>query len=512
MSIVNPYITTDKNDLDKLKNMFRLFVTKESKRTIGLSEITFKGDKYEINGKTFKLEWNRIKKLANDPTQLFLLEYFEKFRKIFVDSLIYIVIKSITSCDNSHKTFNKCTAIALGTSSITSDYDINLLSDNPMINSRIIQQFNTLFSKHFKKNSSIVFDTNIYGVGFLNRLKYVIPIEKRIQSDIAFVKLIYIEKKYKIDIRSEFDINFTYFDTMYDNANTFYIDKLSLKENGEKHYIETLQSIQNILGKGNDLSYIEKLSFEKQEHVQSLISLANMYANETYFTQGAFLHVVSKLQSGENIEISETDYINSMLENFFEMSKEYAIFKDSVDENLFLKSSYKYLFRFYDAAKEAGFDINPDLYEILQDLEKLRKANNDDVLNQRKLIKVQNELLEIIEFSSTREGNKIKKFMVYFWGVFLYLFKQAILVIPSPGTSRRSSVPNVKRRASSYSVEHQPININRLSLESLNKNSKKLMTERRKQKKEELKMKGLEESPKTPVETNNPDDYFGFKF
>jgi hypothetical protein len=102
--------------------------------------------------------------------------------------------------------------------------------------------------------------------------------------------------------------------------------------------------------------------------------------------------------------------------------------------------------------------------------------------------------------------------MVYFWGVFLYLFKQAILVIPSPGTSRRSSVPNVKRRASSYSVEHQPININRLSLESLNKNSKKLMTERRKQRKEELKIKGLEESPKTPVETNNPDDYFGFKF
>jgi hypothetical protein len=505
MSIVNPYITTDTNDLDKLKNMFRLFVTKESKKRTDLLEITFKGDdRYKINGETFKLEWNLMKKLANDPTHLFLLEYFEKFRKIFVDSLIYIVIKSLKDCDNNEKRFNKCTAVALGSASITSDYDINLLSDNPTINADIIRKFNKLFEKNFKNNSSAVFDTNIYGIGFLNREKYIIPIEKRIQSEIAFVKLIYIERKFKMDVRREFNINFIFFDTMYENATDFYIDKLyNIGDNGDKLYIETLESIQTILGKENDLSILEYLPFDKQEQIQSLISLANMYANETYFTQGAFLHVVSRLQSGENIELSETDYINSMLENFFEILKEYAIFKHSTDVNLFLKSSYKYLFRFYDAAKEAGLDINQDLYEIFQDLEILRKGNQDDIMNQRKLIKAQNKLIKFLGkidndmfpvngITGTTDNLKIKEYMSSFWGIFLYLFKQSLLIIPSPGTSRRSSIKQVKRRASSYTpVNPSIMGLDRLSLENMDKKSKKLRTEKRKLEKGEKKIKIL---------------------
>jgi hypothetical protein len=235
-------------------------------------------------------------------------------------------------------------------------------------------------------------------------------------------------------------------------------------DRGDELYFQTLTKIQNILGTGNDLSTLEYLPFDKQEEIQSLISLANMYTNETYFTQGAFLHVVSRLQSGENIELSETDYINSMLENFFELLKEYALFKDTEDVNLFLKSSYKYLFRFYDAAKEAGLEINQELYDIFKDLDRLRKGNQDDYTNQKNLMQVQNELHNMIlknketDLPANNNGFDIKEYMTFFWGVFLYLFRESVPQLPSPGTSRRSSI-SFKRRASSIPMNKSQIDV-----------------------------------------------------
>jgi hypothetical protein len=472
MSAVNPYITTDKGKLLTLKTMFRKYVTSESKRRTDISNITFKdNDKYIIDNQEFKLSWNSIKILIYNPTHLFLLENFEKFRKAFVDSLIYIVIQDIPDCDNNGVRFNKCTSIALGTSSITSDYDINLLSDNPMINSKIIKNFDKLFLQFFGNNSSFVFDTNIYGIGFLNKKKYIIPIQVRVQSIIAFVKLIHINEKYNTNSLKEFDIKNKYFGSMYREAKEFYTSRI--KEGNGNLYLETLRKIQDVLGKNNDLSIIEYLSLADQEKIQSLISLANMYANETYFTQGAFLHVVSRLQSDESIDLSDSDYINSMFENFFEINKEYYIYINSLDVNLFLKSSYKYLFRFYDAAKEADLSINPELYYILKDLDRFRKGNQDNIDVQRKLSTLQDSLDILIDkdinitknrcigkfaninllTDETCVNSEIKEYMICFWRIFLKLYNESLLVLPSPKNSYISlDFKSIGRRNSSNTV------------------------------------------------------------
>jgi hypothetical protein len=484
MSSVNPYITTDKDELEILKKTFRLFISSESKKRKDLFHITFiDEDKYKLNNQVFYLEWNVIKSMAHDPSHFFLLEYFEKLRKVFVDSLVYIVIREINSCENNEVRFNRCTAVALGSSSITSDYDINLLSDNPMINSEIIKNFNILFFYYFGKNSSSVFDTNIYGIGFLNKKKYIIPIETRIQSVIAFVKLVYIEEKYGINTRDDFSIKNKRFSSLYLDAHDFYMSKI--KGKGDDKYIATLALIQEVLGDGNDLSTIENLSIIDQEKVQSLISLANMFANETYFTQGSFLHVVSILQSEESIELSETDYINSMFENFFELNKEYAIFKYSLDVNLFLRSSYKYLYRFYDAAKQAGLSIDSDMYDMFKDLEKLRKNN---IENQDKIKRIQESLdiligkknspgLSIVEYN-----NEIKEYMVCFWAIFMDLFTEAILVLPSPKGTPKGSMDSLNRRGSSFNPKLNKIyDTKSLSADNLAGYSKtKRLSDRRK--------------------------------
>jgi hypothetical protein len=509
MSSVNPYITTDKDELEILKKTFRLFVSSESKKRKDLSHITFiRQDKYKINDEVFDLEWNVIKSMAHEPSHFFLLEYFVKLRKVFVDSLVYIVIKKTNSCENNEVRFNKCTAVALGSSSITSDYDINLSSDNPMINSEIIKNFNILFFNYFGKNSSTVFDTNIYGIGFLNKKKYFIPIETRVQSVIAFVKLVYIEEKYGINTREEFSINNKRFSSLYLDAHDFYMSKI--KGKGNDQYFDTLELIQEVLGDGNDLSIIENLSIIEQEKVQSLISLANMFANETYFTQGSFLHVVSRLQSDESIELSETDYINSMFENFFELNKEYAIFKYSLDVNLFLRSSYKYLYRFYDAAKEAGLSIDSDMYQMFKNLEIFRKGNKNNIENQYKIKRIQ-ESLDILlgKDNSGKKSNgsltnfdkitdlslykieansEIKEYMDCFWAIFMLLYEESILVLPSPISTPIGSIVSLKRRDTSFFPKKNKIyDTKRFSADDLTVYSKSKRLSDRKKSRNELK-------------------------
>jgi hypothetical protein len=222
-----------------------------------------------------------------------------------------------------------------------------------------------------------------------------------------------------------------------------------------------------------------------------------MFANETYVTQGSFLHVVSRLQSDESIELSETDYINSMFENFFELNKEYAIFKYSLDVNLFLRSSYKYLYRFYDAAREAGLSIDSDMYDMFKELERFRKGNK----NQEKIERIQ-ESLDILlgkdksgdgslaSFDKIRDlslykveaNNEIKEYMDCFWDVFMDLYKEAILVLPSPRGTPGSSMGSLKRRVSSFTPKLHKISDTRtLTADNLTGYSKtKRLSERRK--------------------------------
>lgn len=81
---------------------------------------------------------------------------FWYFRKCCVDSIITeytSVIKNIIG-------------ISVGSTKISSDYDITMYGKNSDI-SNVIKNFKQTFNSIFKNSSSVVFDTNVYGVSFI---------------------------------------------------------------------------------------------------------------------------------------------------------------------------------------------------------------------------------------------------------------------------------------------------------------------------------------------------------
>lgn len=415
MSIINPYITSDTTELKDLLSTFISYIEYESTNTPGIPTIKITKEKkkkkshyiYTINKDSFELEWNVLKQNSSYEPHRFLLQHFGEFRKIFIDSIIFIVSKKLPQCKHTKLNYNKCTAIALGSSSITSDYDINLQSDIPSANKKILEEFTSTFQKFFKKSSNKVFDTNIYGIGFLNKNNYILKIPKTNplysldnteQRIWAFSKLYYLQKRYDFpnnvfnikgnkDTIQEFSISILKAEKLFkDYKITIDIIKETDPIENIKLYNKQLTDIQELIGTKDKTdkpySSINKdTPFEVIAELKTNISLANVYANETYFSQGAFLHVVGELQSGLKLKISKEDYHNSCIENFCEIHKLYIRYKNSkFGSNNFLLNSYKYLYRMIDAAKKSNLypTITNKLHPIIESLEFERKQSSPD--------------------------------------------------------------------------------------------------------------------------------------
>jgi hypothetical protein len=87
---------------------------------------------------------------------------FFNFRKEFVDALLENIIIDL-NCQY------ECKAVSVGSNTLVSDYDLTVSGP---LSTEIVDIFNKEFRRIFKKESSIVFDTNVYGASFMEELNF----------------------------------------------------------------------------------------------------------------------------------------------------------------------------------------------------------------------------------------------------------------------------------------------------------------------------------------------------
>jgi hypothetical protein len=346
-----------------------------------------------LNGEDFK--WNNMKNIKEDDPNLMnvllsndFIKYLVTktktncvviykallwyFRKIFVNSVVYDLLEYYKT---SKKEENDPTIDynSVGSVKISSDYDITLSGNNHKFISLIIVKFSNIIKRVFGNKEDIIFDTNIYGVGFskkhdkIKNVNYTCDIicnntqfcitklneadEKKDMIDQhtwAFIKLLsnlrVIINKYNIEIKcegskgSEMDI---YDCLLKDILKTYeYAYKNVYKKNvlivEEDDFTQFLLKAANTfinnhpkMDEFNDsfhgylyanlISTADELI--SQYGINNYISLVNYYGVETYYTRGAFLDVVVNQQScnlnvDKNVsKVNKDGYLDSFIEN-----------------------------------------------------------------------------------------------------------------------------------------------------------------------------------------------------
>jgi hypothetical protein len=398
-SICNKIIidnNTNINNLSDLINKTMAFLIKNNYiKAIGDTD----KHKYYItlNGTTEKFNWENIKNLKdkNKPEA----ELFWLVRKLIVDNLLKIIINEHKKNDTiitianddtlllTKDEFNDIKIYSVGSTDITSDYDITLYSNNNYITGIIIEEFQTKFMKIFGEHSSIVFDTNIYGKAYIifdcdqgcqinyNKIDlskcskqkesfYYINslndntglINNGKRGEYKYNQVIWGLIKYLRDLRDNFGENIynKYFNFVKKNVNNNNLlditqETLIYLRNTNITYTDLIEN-EDVHRKDYKLNNFNSLLF-----TNDYISLINFYGEETYFTRGAFLDTVVNSQmcktSTPVIKLDKEDYIASILENagFFFLHNDKTKYLKRVKNSLILlinnNKEYEYLLK-----------------------------------------------------------------------------------------------------------------------------------------------------------------------
>jgi hypothetical protein len=346
------------------------------------SGLSVKGP-YYILSSPVRLTWNNIKRLSTDdlninddsddmrPIYTYLYSYFTEgtlstpddwkillkyikgmfwyFRKAIVDTILSdIILKADASL----------IAVSVGSTKLTSDYDITLDGDYGVV-AKVIYDYNNTIKKLFHDESDKVFDTNVYGVAFF---KYgTTEVESpKVMSPSASPKTNTgraIDNAFSESFTCN-NINIRYMkkkrEEMIASQHVWALVKLFLKlytvyKQDEKVYDLFLQDIKKDIdatffflaseiintytsdtSKYQDfIEYINRKDFKKsinESDVSNFISFINYNGSETYFTQGAFLDVVVNQQMCSNsktISLSIHDYLDSFIENMSDFMTHY---------------------------------------------------------------------------------------------------------------------------------------------------------------------------------------------
>ena len=421
-------------------------------------DLKIKKNNIKINNKTWT--WDNIKKqfLKENPD---IMKLFFDLRKNIVDDLINKIFK-FYSCKGT------CTKIASGSvganANLGSDYDLTI-NDVGFKVSQVIQTFNSIIKNTFHQQPFIIFDTNLYAYSAL------LPLNVKINN--TNWKPDYFNKHLYLDLKMP-NINQDKWALI--RLKTFIHDRLGFsKENhkptllSENHkptllYNGPTFNFINIKNKlGNDIIetdeshkpklYLDKMKlFEKlihdktsdAEHIAEGLSYMNFYGDETYFTLGAFKHVVGTMfyySDKEVIEkvsfLNESDLVHSMIENL-------AYFIHSILLKNDVIIAVKYMERFMDAyklikIKQESNIIDNGLFSLMNELKnhfrnrsrkeiieylKLDKDTNiDNIINNKKeeLLKLMNKFFnKNVNLSFLTNDNH--KFIYYL----LFLLKNVI--------------------------------------------------------------------------------------
>ncbi len=345
-----------------------------------------------------------------------------KIRKLIVDNLIMFIFNNYPPCKiNQNIVCNSSPSGSVGPeATLNSDYDLTINGNYKI--SEIIQMFNSIFEKEFQSTSSEIFDTNLYGYSFLipnsaviNNLKLWTPVTSGIvQHEINTDETISLEqdKWAYLRIKSFLHNNTSYILNLANTGlNNFYLSHnnnlttLSAKEKQDK-YIFYMSNFEKIMHEQTDnIIETSKINNTKKELIQNLSNM-NYYGDETYFTQGAFVHVVGLMylknqpQNIKNQLFKKKYYlIHSMMENLGYFIHAYY------EHNNDIIYAIKYYNRFINAYNWLINFSSPriDELDILTSNIKSHIRNREDeyILNNK-------HIFNMVEVSNSNDVNFIK--------------------------------------------------------------------------------------------------------
>ena len=353
-----------------------------------------------------KYTWVNIKNTNN----IELLKKINELRRIFVDGLIKIIEETKQGfCTKKKDPYSYCSVEALGSTALTSNYDVNISSF--MAASDIVNLFNSYFFLFWNDTSGEIFDTNLYGNSYFiatfpdislnskynsvqssseKTVYYLPPLDITLEFQKKFLAkqtgwLVIKSFLYQDDNRNR--RNQTY--GIYDNIRRVaikVIKKLSGRQNNsqnnsQKFFTEyqSMKMTNNLQLQPNqyrnqvNLKYYEFL--KKSDELRTIylkspdladllglidsISFSNFYGNETYFCIGTIYHVLGYVQNLAQFFMYPEYFIQSMIENFLDIFRDLEHFGEIP---AFFKS-LKYIFRVYDAIERYYALVGGDEYK-----------------------------------------------------------------------------------------------------------------------------------------------------
>jgi hypothetical protein len=369
-------------------------------------------DSFNVN---HRLSWDNIKDLYyNKDYELHQLLWM--FRKVMVDCILKTVIYQLKKKYN-----DDIKVYSVGSNTAESDYDITIYSKNDMFLSEVIKDFHNEFMSIFSEHSSIVFDTNVYGIAYIMYHMDESFKKSYITIDGESCDIINPNTKLNIHYLKHTEIPFQHTQVVW--AFIKYLKNFREIFSGKifKKYIEYLktQNINNdflnistetfILLKNTQRDYsllitkknqINK-SYTKYNQILFLndyISFVNFYGSETYFSRGAFLDTVLNSQICKDIEkdnkvitkknkikLTEQDYIASILENagfYFIHNDKPKYIKRVMNTFNLLCNDYKeynistaYISELNDSITDETFCTLKD-FDIIENCKKFQSMNN----------------------------------------------------------------------------------------------------------------------------------------
>lgn len=360
---------------------------------------------YILNGHKM-LSWKNLKSLDAKDSSFFYSVNKETYEEIFE----YFIGESPSTVSKNHHTFatlvqlifwyvrklavdtliapilyaKNVEGISVGSTSLTSDYDITLYGESFKSISYVIREFNEYFEKLFKNTSSIVFDTNIYGVSFINvsdnyNVETESPTKERINSTLSFLnfddddfnffeyrknlKPGAIEcgkKKFKfVDSNRNTVVSqhiwaliklFLKLEVIQDNNSAMYALLYHQLEHVHINFSKLLSVADefinihtpNLKMYDNSIQILKRYKNQNKnsakivsdEDFNNFISYVNFNGSETYFSRGTFLHVVvnlqmcqntfkSKFEHDERLVLTTDEYLDSFIENMADLLQHY---------------------------------------------------------------------------------------------------------------------------------------------------------------------------------------------
>lgn len=297
-------------------------------------------DKYYITDKCKKTEmnvpftWNNYKRFLLDEKR----ENIYIIRKKIVDRLINFIFDNYPECkvdDNKICIFGSSGSIG-PEATLFSDYDLTL-SGNYKI-SEIIQMFNSIFESEFNEPSSVIFDTNLYGYSFLivnnaikENFKLWTPLYKDLkQHELYTYNILSIEQDkwaylrilshFNNTINNILELNITEYNEYYQRPENN-LESLTPKQKQDS-YIKYMSEFEKLMSENKDNLIIDDNINNIKNKIIDTLSNMNYYGDETYFTQGAFMHVVGLMylkheSKKDKLSLFKKPYylIHSMMEN-----------------------------------------------------------------------------------------------------------------------------------------------------------------------------------------------------